>query len=44
MIQVFDLSGRKVYQAKSADFSVSDIPANGVLVIKNGNQVTKIVK
>jgi hypothetical protein len=44
LVRVYDMSGRQVYSSQSSAFSIHDIPSNGVLIIKKGNEVTKIVK
>ena len=44
IVRVYDMSGRMVYSAPAAGFSVADVPAEGVLIIKNGSQVKKVIK
>ena len=42
--RVFDASGRQVYSAPTSSFNLWDIPARGVLVVKQGNRVRKVVR
>lgn len=42
--RVYDSTGRIVYTAPTASFSVKDVPAHGILIIKNGSLARKIVK
>lgn len=44
MTQVYDMMGRLVYTAPSRSFSVSDIPAKGILLIRDDRTTRKIVK
>lgn len=44
IIRVYNLSGHLVYAAKSADFDIETVPAKGVLIVKNGSMIKKIVK
>lgn len=41
---IYNMQGQEVYKAKTSDFRLDDVPASGVLLIKQGNQVTKVVK
>lgn len=44
IVRVYNLSGHLVYAAKASDFEKEMVPAKGVLVIKNGSMVKKIVR
>ena len=44
MTRVYDTFGRLVYSAPSRSFSVSDIPARGILLIRDGQTTRKVVK
>lgn len=44
VVRVYDLSGRMVYSAPYDGFKTSDIPADGVLILKSGAMTKKIVK
>ena len=44
LTRVFDTSGRLVYAAPDAKFNLWDVPAHGILVVKQGNQVRKVVR
>lgn len=44
IVRVFDLQGRMIYTSKAADFRIADVPADGVLIIKNGKEVRKVIK
>ena len=43
-VRVFDLQGRQLYTAPAASFSISNVPATGVLIVKNGTKTIKVVK
>lgn len=42
--RVYDASGRLVYSAPSESFNLWDVPARGVLIVKQGEQTRKIVR
>lgn len=44
IVRVYDTTGREVYRAPAYSFHTSDIPAKGVLIIRNGTSVKKIMK
>lgn len=44
IVRVFDTTGRLVYHASKSLFNVNDIPAKGILVVKDGTEVKKILK
>lgn len=44
LTRVYDTSGRLVYAAPDAKFNLWDVPAHGILVVKQGNQVRKVVR
>ena len=44
LTRVFDASGRLVYTAPTSSFNLWDIPARGLLVIKQGTHARKIVR
>lgn len=44
LTRVFDASGRQVYSAPTSSFNLWDIPARGVLVVKQDNRVRKVVR
>ena len=44
LVQVFDIAGRQIYSTRADQFSVSAIPASGVLIVKSGDSVRKILK
>lgn len=44
IVRVFDTTGRLVYHASKALFNVNDIPAKGVLIVKDGTEAKKILK
>lgn len=41
---VYNINGQQVYSAPSATFRYSDIPVKGILLIKKGTKVEKIIK
>ena len=43
-IRVYDLSGKQVYVSDVKKFQIDNIPATGVLIIRNGSLVKKIIK
>lgn len=44
IVKVYDVQGRMIYTAKANDFRIADVPADGVLIIKNGSDVRKVIK
>lgn len=44
LVSVYDVAGRLVYTTRADQFSLSAIPAGGVLIVKCGNSVSKILK
>lgn len=44
LARVYDASGRLVYSAPTSSFNLWDIPARGVLVVKQGEKAYKIVR
>ncbi|MBR1682627.1 MAG: C10 family peptidase [Bacteroidaceae bacterium] len=42
--RVYDLQGRLVHTAPTASFNLWEVPARGVLVIKQGNDVRKVAR
>lgn len=41
---IYNMQGQEVYKSKTQDFSLSDVPANGVLIVKQGDTTRKVVK
>ncbi len=41
---IYNLQGQEVYKTKTSDFNIDNVPAHGVLVVKQGNTTRKIVK
>lgn len=44
IVRVYDAAGRQVYSAVKSQFNINNVPASGVLVVKNGNKTTKVIK
>lgn len=44
MTMVYDAMGRLVYRAPAAQFNLWDVPARGILLVKQGKQVRKVVR
>ncbi len=42
--RVYDMQGRLVHSAPTASFNLWDVPARGVLVIRQGNNTRKVVR
>ena len=42
--RVYDIQGRMVYSAPTVSFNLWDIPARGILVVKQGDKVKKVVR
>lgn len=43
-VVVYDAQGRMVYKSAAADFNINAVPATGLLIIKNGGKVKKVMK
>lgn len=43
-IYIYDTTGRIIYTTDSGKLNINDIPATGVLFVRNGNKITKIIK
>ena len=41
---IYNLQGQEVYRSKAQDFRLSDVPAHGILIVKQGNKARKVVK
>lgn len=41
---IYNMQGQEVYKSKTQDFSLDDVPAHGVLIVKQGNTTRKVVK
>ena len=41
---IYNMQGQEVYKSKTQDFSLSDVPAHGVLIVKQGDTTRKVVK
>ena len=41
---IYNMQGQEVYKSKTQDFSLDDVPAHGVLIVKQGDTTRKIVK
>ncbi len=44
IVNVYTVDGVKVYSAPAAGFSIDDVPATGLLIVKNGAETTKVMK
>ena len=44
LTRVYDTSGRLVYTAPTSQFNLWDVPAHGILVVKQGGQSHKVVR
>ena len=44
LTRVYDTVGRLVYSAPTQQFNLWDVPARGILVIKQGGQSRKVVR
>lgn len=42
-VKVYTADGRMVYSADSRNFKLSDVPAKGLLIIKSGSNIKKVV-
>ena len=42
--RVYDIQGRMVYSAPTVSFNLWDIPARGILVVKQGDKVKKVIR
>ncbi len=43
-VRVYDTTGRLVYVSKASDFQISDIPGQGLFVIRQGGSTQKVIK
>lgn len=43
-VRVYDTTGREVYSAPASTFSLNDVPATGMLIVKQGTESKKVVK
>ena len=41
---IYNMQGQEVYKSKTQDFSLDDVPAHGVLIVKKGDTTRKVVK
>ena len=41
---IYNMQGQEVYKSKTQDFCLDDVPAHGVLIVKQGDTTRKIVK
>lgn len=44
LTRVYDLQGRLLYTAPTASFNLWEVPARGILVIKEGDKARKVIK
>ena len=44
LTRVYDATGRVVYTVPTCQFNLWDVPARGILVVKQGNSVRKVVR
>lgn len=44
VVRVYDVQGRMVYTSSADNFRIADVPAEGMLIIKNGSEVRKVIK
>lgn len=44
MVRVYTVDGVLVYSAPADGFNISDVPAKGLLIVKKGQEVTKVMK
>ena len=44
IVNVYTVDGVRVYSAPAAGFSIDDVPATGLLIVKNGAETTKVMK
>ncbi len=43
-VRVYDTTGRQVYSAPASTFSLNDVPASGLLIVKQGAESKKVMK
>lgn len=43
-IYIYNMQGQEVYKSKTQDFCLDDVPAHGVLIVKQGDTTRKVVK
>ena len=41
---IYNMQGQEVYKSKTQDLCLDDVPAHGVLIVKQGNTTRKVVK
>lgn len=41
---IYNMQGQEVYKSKTQDFCLDDVPAHGVLIVKQGDTTKKVVK
>lgn len=41
---VYNAQGQQIYQNRTVDFNLNEVPARGLLIIKQGNQTRKVIK
>ena len=41
---IYNMQGQEVYKSKTQDFSLDEVPAHGVLIVKQGDTTRKVVK
>ena len=41
---IYNMQGQEVYKSKTQDFCLDDVPAHGVLIVKQGDTTRKVVK
>ena len=44
MARVYTVDGVEIYAAPAASFSIDDVPAKGLLIVKKGGETTKVMK
>lgn len=44
VVRVYDIQGRMIYTSSAKNFRIADVPAEGMLIIKNGSEVRKVIK
>lgn len=44
LVSVYDVAGRLVHTARAGQFSLNAVPASGVLIVKCGDSISKILK
>lgn len=41
---IYNMQGQEVYKSKTQDFCLDDVPAHGVLIVKQGDTTRKVLK